>query len=78
MAGMTTAHGDQIVVRLNGAAAHVPQGTTVARLLAAFHLPERGVAVEVSGEVVPRSRWDERVLVEGDRIELVHMVGGGA
>jgi thiamine biosynthesis protein ThiS len=75
---MTTAQGDMIVVRLNGAAAHVPPGTTVAQLLAAFRLPERGVAVEVSGEVVPRSRWAERPLIEGDRIELVHMVGGGA
>lgn len=35
------------------------------------------VAVERNGEIVPRSIWSKAVLAEGDRIELVHFVGGG-
>jgi sulfur carrier protein len=36
------------------------------------------VAVEHNGEIVPRSGWTETVLNVGDRLELVHFVGGGA
>ena len=38
---------------------------------------ERGVAVAVEGEVVPRAEWEERVLAEGEAIEVVHAVQGG-
>ncbi len=45
-------------------------------------LQERGVnplavAVEYNGEIVRRERYGEVVLKEGDRLEIVHMVGGG-
>lgn len=72
------ARSGRIVIRLNGAEREIDASTTVAALLSAFGLPERGVAVEVSGEVVPRGHWAAHVLREGDRVELVHMVGGGA
>jgi thiamine biosynthesis protein ThiS len=35
------------------------------------------VAVELNREIVPRDRWPETQLVEGDRLEIVHFVGGG-
>ena len=35
------------------------------------------VAVEVNGEIVPRAGWAEAVVKEGDRLEVVHFVGGG-
>jgi thiamine biosynthesis protein ThiS len=35
------------------------------------------VAVELNREIVPRDRWAETVLSEGDRLEIVHFVGGG-
>ena len=38
---------------------------------------ERGVAVAVEGEVVPRGEWDGRVLADGEAIEVVHAVQGG-
>ena len=38
---------------------------------------ERGVAVAVEGEVVPRAEWEGRVLAEGEAIEVVHAVQGG-
>jgi sulfur carrier protein len=50
---------------------------TVLELLQAQGLGERRVAVEVNGEIVPRSRHGEHALAAGDRIEIVHALGGG-
>lgn len=50
---------------------------TVLDLLQAEGLSERRVAVEVNGEIVPRSRHGEHALAAGDRIEIVHALGGG-
>ena len=36
------------------------------------------IAVELNGEIVPRSTWNETGISTGDRIEIVHFVGGGA
>ena len=36
------------------------------------------VAIELNREIVPRDRWAETRLTEGDRLEVVHFVGGGA
>lgn len=38
--------------------------------------PDR-IAVERNGQIVPRTRWTEEQVVTGDRIEIVHFVGGG-
>ena len=50
---------------------------SVQQLLQAEGLQERRVAVEVNGEIVPRSRHAEWALVAGDRVEIVHALGGG-
>jgi sulfur carrier protein len=52
-------------------------GTTIAALLAAEGLAERRVAVEVTGEIVPRGRHAAHDLKPGDRIEIVYALGGG-
>jgi len=49
----------------------------VAALLDALALPSRQVAVEVNLQLVPRARHAEYRLAEGDRIEIVSLVGGG-
>lgn len=49
----------------------------VAELLAELRLAERPVAVEINREVTPRAQHAERVLQEGDCIEIVTLVGGG-
>lgn len=36
------------------------------------------VAIELNREIVPRERWVDTVLSEGDRLEIVHFVGGGS
>jgi thiamine biosynthesis protein ThiS len=39
--------------------------------------PER-IAIELNQQVVRRDKWAQTTLVEGDRVEIVHFVGGGA
>ncbi len=50
---------------------------TIATLLAAQGLAERRVAVEINGEIVPRGRHGEHRLQAGDKVEIVHALGGG-
>ena len=64
-------------IQLNGEPVAVPDHTTLAALLEAQQLARRRVAVEINGEIVPRSRHGEHVLVPGDRVEIVHALGGG-
>ena len=64
-------------IALNGEPRTLPGGTTIAGLLQAEGLAGRRVAVEVNGAIVPRSRHGEHVLEPGDRVEIVHALGGG-
>ena len=49
----------------------------VAGLVAALGLDGRKVAVERNLEIVPRSAYERTALEDGDRIEIVHFIGGG-
>ena len=64
-------------ILLNGEPRSLALGTRIADLLAAEGLAGRRVAVEVNGEIVPRGRHAEHTLDEGDRVEIVHALGGG-
>jgi sulfur carrier protein len=62
---------------LNGAPREFPDGATVAILVEAEGLGRRRIAVEVNGEIVPKSLHARASLAEGDRVEIVHALGGG-
>jgi sulfur carrier protein len=62
---------------LNGSPRAVSAPCTVAGLLRDAGHGGRRVAVEVNGEIVPRSAHDSRLLAEGDRVEIVQALGGG-
>jgi sulfur carrier protein len=64
-------------LQLNGQACQAAPQTTIAALLAAEGLADRRVAVEVNGAIVPRGQHASHALHEGDRIEIVHALGGG-
>jgi sulfur carrier protein len=64
-------------ILLNGDRRDVAAGTTVATLLEEAGFGGRKVAVEVNLDVVPRSRHGLHELVEGDRVEIIHAIGGG-
>jgi len=64
-------------VVLNGEPHRIPEGATVADLVAGLGRDPRTVAVERNGDLVPRARFSETLLGAGDRVEVVHFVQGG-
>jgi thiamine biosynthesis protein ThiS len=64
-------------ILLNGESKEVPEGLDLERLLEMFSLPRQRIAVEQNREVVRRADWQSIVVKDGDRIEVVHFVGGG-
>jgi sulfur carrier protein len=64
-------------VFVNGEPKDVELGTTLTGLIGALGLGAGPVAVERNREVVPRAQHATTVLAEGDRLEVVHFVGGG-
>ncbi len=65
----------QIIV--NGQPRTATDGLTVAGLLDELNLTAKPVAVEVNLELVPRQQHAQHVLHDGDRLEIVTLVGGG-
>ena len=63
-------------ITLNGAP-HRSAAATIADLVRELELAPEKVAVERNGEIVPRSTLADAPLAEGDRLEIVHFVGGG-
>ncbi|MGO8731671.1 MAG: sulfur carrier protein ThiS [Terriglobia bacterium] len=66
-----------MTVQLNGEHREVPEGFTLAELVEWLKLPRDRVAVERNLEIVPRARWNVTPIRAGDRLEMVHLVGGG-
>ncbi|MCA9175879.1 MAG: sulfur carrier protein ThiS [Planctomycetales bacterium] len=64
-------------IQLNGETVELPNSISVAALLELREINQRYLAVEVNGEVVPRARHGELLLCDGDRLEVVSLVGGG-
>lgn len=64
-------------LRINGTNRELPDGLTAAQLVETLGLQGRRIAMEVNESIVPRSRYAEHTLRDGDRIEIVHAVGGG-
>ena len=62
---------------INGAERDVDQVTTLASLIEQLGMKSDRVAVELNRQIVSRDRWTETPLFQGDRLEIVHFVGGG-
>jgi len=65
------------VIHVNGEPSDVAPGITVAALLRALDAPQRGVAVALDGEVVPRGAWAQTTVADEARVEVVVAVQGG-
>ena len=63
---------------INGKPADLTDGTTVAELVNTLGLAGQRIAVELNGEILPRSRHAETRLAAGDQLEIVHAIGGGS
>ena len=55
----------------------LPDGLSVAALIAHLKLPERKIAVERNREVVPKSAYANTQLADHDQLEIIHFIGGG-
>ncbi|NCS64555.1 MAG: thiamine biosynthesis protein ThiS [Hydrogenophilales bacterium CG03_land_8_20_14_0_80_62_28] len=66
-----------IEITVNGAAQRIDSPFLVSQLLDRLELTGKRLAVELNGEIVPRSRHASTSLADGDRLEIVVAVGGG-
>jgi thiamine biosynthesis protein ThiS len=62
---------------LNGRDADLADGASVRELLESLGLGAGGVAVELNREILKKDLFPSTLLKEGDRVEIVHFVGGG-
>jgi thiamine biosynthesis protein ThiS len=68
---------DTIRVTVNGEPRELPDGLSLSQLLEHFELDPRAVVVELNREIVRRAALERTPVRAGDRVELVHFVGGG-
>ena len=66
-----------IVLQLNGIDTPISYGMTLGGLIDSKGIERRMIAVEYNTEILPRHDYDATILNDGDRLEVVHMVGGG-
>lgn len=66
-----------IKILLNGETREAPAGIDLDHLLEFFSLPSQRVAIELNQNVIRRADWPRMVVGDGDKIEVVHFVGGG-
>ena len=64
-------------IQINGELREVTGGISLEQLLYQLELPVQRIAVELNRKVIRRAEWTNTVLEEGDRLEIVHFVGGG-
>jgi thiamine biosynthesis protein ThiS len=62
---------------LNGKAQSVENNLCIAPLIKKLNLENKRLAVEVNNDIVPRSQFENHVLSAGDKVEIVHAIGGG-
>ncbi|HEY2931057.1 MAG TPA: sulfur carrier protein ThiS [Acidobacteriota bacterium] len=64
-------------VTINGETTSVPDSVSIAELVGILDLKKERVAVELNRGIVSRKEWEEVLLKSGDKVEIVHFVGGG-
>ena len=67
-----------MLLHINGEQRDFSDGLTIAALVAQLGMKLDRVAVELNLEIVPRSQWEATTLKDGDKLEIVHFVGGGS
>ena len=64
-------------ITVNGEQRDVSEGLTAEQLVADMDITGKRIAMEVNLDIVPRSSYAEHVFKAGDKVEIVHAVGGG-
>jgi sulfur carrier protein len=68
---------DDMKLQINGEARDFDSPLTLAGLVDQLGMKADRVAIELNRSIVARDRWPQTNLAEGDRLEIVHFVGGG-
>ncbi len=66
-----------ILVSINGEARHFDTPINITALLKQMQLGDKRIALERNGEIVPRGQFNQHLLADGDKLEIVVAVGGG-
>lgn len=74
---MTTTITEHITIHLNGETLPLPTSLQLLELLESRHLNPRLIAIEYNGEILHRQFWPGQMVQDGDRLEIVTIVGGG-
>ncbi len=64
-------------IHLNGDCLHVSPGCTLEQLVLQLQLAGKRIAIEINGQIVPRSQFTHLSLKPDDRVEIVQAIGGG-
>ena len=67
----------KIKIRLNGKVKSIQQNTKLINLIKILKIPLKKVAIELNREIIDKKKLDKIVLKKGDKIEIVHFIGGG-
>jgi len=67
-----------MTLQINGELKTFDSALTLAELIESLGMKSDRVAVELNREIAPRASWAETQLKDGDRLEIVHFVGGGS
>ena len=67
-----------MTVTVNGNQIVIAEGSGIDELIKSLDLNPQKVAVEVNRKIIRRAHWDSTTISEGDRVEIVHFVGGGS
>ncbi len=62
---------------INGDARDFSEPLSLDALVSQLSMKQDRVAIELNREIVPRDRWPQTSLADGDKLEIVHFVGGG-
>lgn len=66
-----------MLLQINGVEKQYGEALSLADLIEELGMKGDRVAVELNREIVPRAQWEQTKLHEGDKLEVVHFVGGG-
>jgi thiamine biosynthesis protein ThiS len=64
-------------ITVNGKETELPNGASINDLILSLGLTPHRLAVELNGRIVRRANWDSTSISDGDKVEIVHFVGGG-
>jgi len=62
---------------VNGEELNIPENSTISQLLQKLEVSSKVMAVAINMEIVKKDKWDTYKIKEGDKLELLHFVGGG-